>query len=207
MYDPINAFYINLEDRTDRKRQIEGTLNNINCRYERVDAIKDKIGAIGCTKSHIKALELAIERNLQCVLIVEDDIDWVSNKVNDAINSLCHRKFDVCVLAPIFDLNKHAHKINEYFVSDITCQTAAAYIVSNHYYHTLINNFKEGLDKLENGGNPNLCAVDQYWKLLQRKDNWLFAYPTLGKQRAGYSDIQKIQTNYDSAYFRNIQVS
>lgn len=33
----------------------------------------------GCTLSHIKALETARERQLPCVLIIEDDIDFVEN--------------------------------------------------------------------------------------------------------------------------------
>jgi len=42
----------------------------------------------------------------------------------------------------------------------------------------------------------SLYAVDQYWKRLQEKDNWLCVDPMLFKQRASYSDIE----NKDVAY-------
>jgi hypothetical protein len=208
LYEPIHAMYINLEERTDRNTLIQHTLNTIKCAsVTRIDAIKDRNGAIGVAHSQIKSLELAKERGLPCVLIVEDDLEWVSDKVNDAIDSLAHMDYDVCVLAPVFDLNCASSRVNEYFVSNTKCQTAAAYVCSNHYYQRLIDTFKESIVKLKAGENPDICAIDQHWKHLQLRDNWLFAYPTLGKQRPGFSNIQNAETNYDIPYTRNIQVS
>lgn len=42
----------------------------------RFDAIKDVEGYIGCTKSHIAVLKMAIEHKWPNVLIVEDDMQW-----------------------------------------------------------------------------------------------------------------------------------
>ena len=208
LYTPIDALYINLEERTDRNALIQDTLAQIKCSsITRINAVKHSKGEIGVAYSHIKALETAKERGLSHVLIVEDDLEWISNNVQNAIDSLNHMSYDVCVLAPVFDLNCTANRVSEFFVTNTKCQTAAAYVCSNKYYDTLINKLKESVLHLEEGHPPELYAIDQHWKGLQMKDNWLFAYPTLGKQRAGYSDIQKQHSNYDSAYIRNIQVS
>ena len=64
---------INLKERTDRWNHISKQLNEWKVPYERVDAIKEKIGWKGCTKSHLKCLRLAKQRNYPWVLVLEDD--------------------------------------------------------------------------------------------------------------------------------------
>ena len=41
-------------------------------------------------------------------------------------------------------------------------------------------------------------AIDQYWKILQKKDNWFIVNENIGYQAAGYSDIEKIDVDYTS---------
>ena len=69
-----HAFYINLESRVDRKQHVEEQLSNIGICAARFNAIKLTNGAIGCSMSHLKCLELAKQNNWEHVLIVEDDI-------------------------------------------------------------------------------------------------------------------------------------
>ena len=56
------VIYINLEDDTTRKNQIENELKKHfkNEKISRFNAIRESNGAVGCTKSHIKILETAI---------------------------------------------------------------------------------------------------------------------------------------------------
>ena len=56
--DICNAFYINLDHRTDRKEHITeqlATLALTTC--ERFKAIKMENGAVGCSMSHLKILD------------------------------------------------------------------------------------------------------------------------------------------------------
>jgi len=71
-----------LEERKDRRKSCEDLLNKIfeKDKIIRFNAIKDNNGAIGCTKSHIECLKLAIENEWDNVLIVEDDIILTENK-------------------------------------------------------------------------------------------------------------------------------
>ena len=52
---PTKILYINLDKRTDRKEAMENILKDYD--YERVSAIEDQDGYIGCAKSHIKCIE------------------------------------------------------------------------------------------------------------------------------------------------------
>jgi GR25 family glycosyltransferase involved in LPS biosynthesis len=65
MFDAI--IYINLKHRTDRNRDILEQIKKINMTVpiHRINAVLEPMcGHIGCGKSHILALELAIRRRL-----------------------------------------------------------------------------------------------------------------------------------------------
>jgi hypothetical protein len=67
----------------------------------------------------------------------------------------------------------------------------------SHYYDTLINNIKEGINLLIKNPNDHFFyAIDKYWLSLQQKDNWYLITPLSVIQREGYSDIEKKDTNY-----------
>jgi len=196
------TFFINLDSRTDRRASIEKELSCVGFPHERFPAITYDPPQIGCSMSHLRCLELAKERNLPSVLIVEDDLVWTkkSHEIRAALESLEHLEYNVAVLAPSFAKGSEAIRVNEMFVTGTTCQTALAYICKREYYDTLIANFKEAIELFKAGKGYDEYAIDQHWKPLQGK-GWVFAYPILGKQRAGYSDITKTEQNYDSEYY------
>ena len=71
-----NTLFINLDHRQDRLEHATEEFKKMNINAERVDAIKKDIGAIGCTMSHIKCLEIAKKRDYDYVFICEDDIHF-----------------------------------------------------------------------------------------------------------------------------------
>ena len=197
--DIKNVLYINLEARTDRKEQVEQQLNTIGLKGERFNAIRLTNGAIGCSMSHLKCLEIAKERGWDHVLIVEDDIQFLDpslfvKQFNSFLNNA--REYDVVLLAgnnvPPYQT------IDDTCVKVSSCQTTTGYMVQRHYFDTLINNIKTGINMLmRNPERPNLYAIDQYWFELQRKHNWFLIIPLTVTQRPGYSDIEKRQINYN----------
>ena len=82
-----NILYINLEKRKDKKDFTEKELKKINRTAIRINAVdhtnlidkRDRV--LGCTYSHIKALEYAIENHYPNVLILEDDSEFITDKV------------------------------------------------------------------------------------------------------------------------------
>jgi glycosyl transferase family 25 len=198
------VLYINLAHRTDRKKHIEKELNKLSPIYsniERIDAVKHRNGGKGCGLSHIKALETAKKRNWKNVLIVEDDLIFKpqTNPVsylNNTLNEL-NGNFDILMLSGNIYKISNTNKTN--LSKPIKVQTTSCYLINNHYYDKLIDNFTEScnnlLDTKENT-NYNKWAIDQNWSKLQEKDNWFIFNPTLAYQIEDYSDIEGKNVDY-----------
>jgi len=177
--------YINLEHRTDRKAQIEDVLKDVSDKVIRFNAIKEDHGGIGCTKSHIAVLEMAIREGWKNYLVVEDDAMWSNfEKGYEKLENLLKNPFDVITLGIV-----RADYTPEFKL--ISGQTTTSYIVQKHYYEKLLKNFKEGLNGFLSTGNYPVYSIDQYWKRIQPLDNWYCIIPSLMIQRPGYSDIEK----------------
>ena len=198
--DIKHIFYINLESRPDRKIHVERQLELVGLKNPtRFNAIYMKNGAIGCSLSHLKCIELAKENNWPYVLICEDDIEFLNpelfiKQMNGFLTSI-HQDWDVVLLA---GNNKSIFKeVNSYCVKVNSCQTTTGYIVKNHYYDILSENISSGIKKLvELPYNRNLYAIDKYWFELQQKDIWYLIIPLTVVQREDYSNIEKKRINY-----------
>lgn len=186
--------YINLEHRTDRKEQIETELQKVFPvdKIVRFNAIKHERGGIGCSMSHIGALELAIKNNWKNVLIVEDDMEWldIPNRYS-IVENLIKLPHDVVMLSG-HEVNYHTRTYKLY-----NCCARTSYLVESHYYSTLLNNFKEGLELLQKEfKSPH--RGDRYWNRLQQRDRWYIVMPQICKQRTSISDIEKQAVDYSS---------
>jgi len=196
--DIKHAFYINLLSRPDRKQHVEHQLKTIGITAERFNAIKMTHGAIGCSLSHLKLIETAKANNWDHILIIEDDILFTdphvfTNQFNEFLSN--HKEFDVVIISgnnvPPFQIIDHT------CVQVSRCQTTTCYLVQQHYYDTLIHNFREGIQKLmREPHNHTLYAIDKYWFRLQEVDKWYLITPLTVTQREDYSDIEKRAVNY-----------
>jgi GR25 family glycosyltransferase involved in LPS biosynthesis len=195
-----HTLFINLEHRKDRLEHINTQFKILGISGERINAVKMKQGAIGCTLSHIKCIELAKERNWEYVFICEDDITFTNSKLllknlnkfwkNDDI------KWDVLIIGgnncPPYET------VSYYCIKVSSCQTTTGYIVKRHYYDVLIENFRESVKNLlKEPTNKSMYALDMYWKRLQRKDNWYMIIPVTVIQKEDYSDIEGRFVKYD----------
>jgi glycosyl transferase family 25 len=197
--DIKHCFYINLESRTDRRTHVEKQLKTIGItHFERFNAIQLENGAIGCSMSHLRCLEIAKQNNWNHVLIVEDDITFLKpelfiNQINQFFKR--HTNWDVVLLAgnnmpPYTQIDDYCVKVNK-------CQTTTGYLVQKQYFDTLIHNFREGLKLLLRDPTKHvLYAIDKFWFNLQIKDNWYLIIPLTVVQREDYSNIEKKKTNY-----------
>lgn len=192
------TIYINLEKRLDRKINILTELNKIEITNPfRFNAIEMKNGAIGCSLSHIKCLELAIKNNYEHVLICEDDIsilepELFKNNVNQFLNS--NIEWDVVLIA---GNNMLPYKpINNFCIQIYNCLTTTGYIVKKHYLKTLLNNFKTGVMNLMKNENESSFKIDKYWLKLQQNDKWFMIIPPTIIQKEDYSDIENKVTNF-----------
>jgi glycosyl transferase family 25 len=197
--DIRHAFYINLEHRVDRREEIEQELSVMGINAQRFNAICTTNGAIGCTMSHLRLLDDAINNNYSHLLILEDDIQFLEPekfKINfNKFLELHKNNWDVIIFS--------GNNVPPYIPVDETCirvtrcQTTTGYLVNGNYLRVLRNNIKEGLEKLIK--NPQMhyyFAIDKYWFCLQQFDNWYLIIPPTVVQRESYSDIEKKITNY-----------
>jgi len=200
------VIYINLEKRKDRREQIEKELAIYFPpeKIVRFNAFYENVGPVGCTKSHIGALEMAIENKWNNCLIVEDDIEWKKDPeflyLYKNLKNIIKNKYDVIVLNS-YDSRTYyrgTYKLER-------CRSTGAYICNSSYYNKLLNNFKEGLALLIDyrikvplniNNRYSLYNIDEYWQKLQNKDNWYIVVPSICIQKSGYSDCMKAMANY-----------
>jgi glycosyl transferase family 25 len=207
--DIKHAIYINLDTRPDRRAEFEEHFKNLHVMYPneysffpitRFSAIKHECGAIGCSKSHIECIRFAKQHNWNHVLIMEDDtlIKYpaiLSSQVTSFLSSF-QDNWDVVLFS---GNNYPPFKVESPYCFRIAnCQTTGCYLISSRYYDTLLDNFQEGVAKLEeNPKDVSLYAVDAYWKKLQRRDRWFLITPICVIQRPGFSDIENHYVNYE----------
>jgi hypothetical protein len=197
-----NTVYINLEHRTDRLEHVKSELSKLGIQGERVNAVKAKVGAIGCTLSHVRCIELAKQRNYEYVFICEDDITFTNPEL--LLTQLKKFQDDDKIVWDMIIIGGNNvppyQKVNDYCVRVFYCQTTTGYIVKNTYYDTLLKNFKESASLLMR--NPTeegkkKFALDIFWKRLQIQDFWFMITPPTVTQYENYSDIEERKTNYD----------
>lgn len=185
--------YINLAHRLDRRHQVESELLKVfpSEKILRFNAIKHERGGIGCSMSHTNVLEMAIKNNWKNVLIVEDDLEWSNFKEGIPILlELVKKPFDCIVLGGYsVNFDKKTFKLKD-------CCGRTAYLVSNHYYQPLFDNYKQGLELLKKS-YVFAYRGDRFWNRIQRRDNWYVIVPKIANQRASFSDIEKRKVDYD----------
>lgn len=199
--DIQHCLYINLESRTDRKLHVENQLKMVGIKpVERFNAVKLPNGALGCTMSHIRCLEKARDNNWDHVVIVEDDIEFTNpglfmKQMNQFLSR--HETWDVLLLG---GNNMPPYKeIDNCCIQVSKCQTTTGYIVQKHYYESLIDNFRKGLNCLIREPDKHIFyALDKYWFKLQEKDRWFLIVPLTVIQKQDYSDIMKKMMNYSN---------
>jgi GR25 family glycosyltransferase involved in LPS biosynthesis len=197
--DIKHTLYINLSNRVDRKLHVENELAKIGIPFERFNAIKLPNGALGCSMSHLKCLQTAKEMGWSHVFVCEDDIQFLDPELfkNQLDTFLKNHTDDWDVLLVAGNNMPPYIPIDDTCVQVKQCQTTTGYIVKQHYYDTLIENFKLGIQYLMREPNKHtLYAIDKYWFFLQQQHRWFLIIPLTVVQRTDYSDIEKRMVNY-----------
>jgi GR25 family glycosyltransferase involved in LPS biosynthesis len=184
------VFYINLDHRTDRKKEIECELNKLDLPFERIPGTRTSPGIIGCGYSHLAALKEARARGYSNVLIFEDDFQLLVDKeafwtfMTDVMQEL--PSYDVIMLA--YNLQRSEETISNLVWKVLEAQTASAYIVHSKFYDSLINLLEEAMPLLTSTGQHWIYANDQVWKRLQPSSEWYATKLRIGKQRASMGE-------------------
>jgi len=200
------VLYINLDARVDRRTHIEkelATMGINSTRIHRVPAIYEPLcGHLGCALSHVKALELIQEKGWVTTLILEDDFQF----------KIGPDEFDLILAEPVaWDVLLLAKGWGEFEPATTRlnrvkwCTTTSGYVIRRPYVETLLANFRDAAvgirkqmvvhaEKCKNKGTPvtkliyEVCAIDQTWRKLQKKDAFYITEPIVGTQGRFKSD-------------------
>lgn len=193
--------YINLDYRTDRKKQLLDNFKKYDVDFNkvhRISAIMNKqCGHLGCGLSHVKAIKYAISKKWNNVLILEDDFNFTAdiNYINSSLKNIIDDEWDVILLfnSKHLYINNHVKGPNENIKRVARTTGAVAYIIGKHYFEKLLNCFEGSVKKMEVELKQHLkehtnklhyvFAIDQAWKQLQRNDIFYIFQPCLGDHR------------------------
>lgn len=191
----IPILYINLDSRTDRREHMEKILDGYN--YERVPAVYDEHGYIGCAKSHIKCMEIIIQRGYDRCIILEDDFVFIGD---NNFNTIKIPDFD-------FDIFLFCNHIQEYDKIDSdfnrvkNAQWTSGYMVNKTIVEDLKYNLIEGMTKITEVYNSGKIDrhirkyyLDIYWNILFDEYVAVGLNKTIASQLNDYSDIQNRET-------------
>jgi hypothetical protein len=197
------VIFINLNKRKDRLTRMVKQLKKLGVAKEkiiRLAAIEHEKGYIGCTQSHIAALELARDNGWERVLILEDDFAFNETQLNydnlnRYFNALSEIPWQVALLAANYRRVTPLNSV-EYIVRANHAWCACAYMVNHNYYPTLIANYREALQAQLQGGAQVHYALDVHWNHCMQQDLWLGIFPNSGTQRPDKSDIENTTVDY-----------
>jgi GR25 family glycosyltransferase involved in LPS biosynthesis len=205
------VIYINLKDRTDRKKHLEKQLGQLQVPKEKIvrfNAHRHLLGHIGCAQSHLSVLDMAIEQGWSNILILEDDMCFnPSSETREALQytltSLASLHWDVALLSANY-CRVIPFKSTNRLVKPLHAFCACAYIVNANYFSTLRTNFAESVEHLLQGGAKHRFALDAHWIHVMQRDRWLGMHPVAGHQMAGQSNIENKHMDYTSLFYKEI---
>jgi GR25 family glycosyltransferase involved in LPS biosynthesis len=197
-------FYINLESRTDRKEHFLNEIKKLcidECKIIRIDAIKHSNGALGCTKTHIKALDLFMANPLwDTCMVFEDDFTFYDTSFknnNELIKTFFYNFTDWgMLLLASNQIGKHSLKTHIDSVELVRySQSTSGYCIHKDSVKEVYENFRLSAQLLEQSNFRSQHAIDVYWNELSIK-RYAFV-PNMGYQYNSFSDIEGRLVNYN----------
>ena len=185
--------YINLDRRMDRKLEIENEFNRLGIdknKIFRLSAVEHEYPNTGCNLSHSKALQLAKEKELNNVLILEDDFNFIDdiNKINTNLTKFFTEIKEWDVLQLTSKVNSF-EKYNDYLNISIDTSNAAGYLVNKHMFDPLMRIFNYSAASLALTKAHWIFQNDRQWTLFMFTRKWFHFIDNLGYQRDGFSDL------------------
>jgi GR25 family glycosyltransferase involved in LPS biosynthesis len=221
-----HSVYINRDSRSDRRSSIERQLQAAGINALRVSAVevygdsellrrcwdggsKKCAGQLGCQRSHVKAISLAIEQKWSHVAVFEDDFVWQNHTDATQVHRIILEvdeivpHWDVIVLS--LNVKKARVLKNKYvnigygnFAEVVKVEKALAthgFIARSSIFMDLLHAFERC--KVQS----NLkTAIDTCWQTLQKRYNWYGLQPQLATQGVSFSDIEGRLVSYAIEY-------
>lgn len=196
----IQSLVLNLDARQDRLTKVKAEMEKLQTTdWERIGAVNGAkkfphlssffAGSLGCTLSHIDALQLWQAKSLGPVMICEDDIEFVGSP--DEIRT-CIDEFLATPQLDILALSGRARG-GSYVISPklrvvVGMVGRGCYLVKPHMIEPLVAAFDAGVSKLLAGDRKG--KGDRMWSTLQNSHFFAMPRVPLARQSEGFSDIE-----------------
>lgn len=136
------GFYINLDKRIDRKKNIENQFVNFQITgVDRISAFNNyDSGPLNCKKSHYKAYEKFLKTNMETLLVLEDDCLFLNNLFNkhtQIFEDIYNTDWDLFWLGCRNRLSPKLFKNNCYQVASVS--HAQSYIIKRNLCEKILN--------------------------------------------------------------------
>jgi GR25 family glycosyltransferase involved in LPS biosynthesis len=215
-------YYINLDSRIDRKEKMEALFAKYKIKAERFPAITlsteqnqhliddgcifrnearpmHSLYTKSCALSHLSVVLRAKLMDYKNVLILEDDVVFAENILEELTKSLedlkKQEKWDMFYIGcnPL-----RYKKITNNLGKSISSLTAHSYAVNKHFYDTILNiSFK------------HIPCIDMFYESLSASNNMYMALKNLAWQGVGYSTLEEMEVDYlpsiQARYDHNLQ--
>lgn len=201
VFSRLDIVVINLDSRPDRLAEITEEMERMNIpHWRRLSAVDGRkefpklntffAGSIGCSLSHVVALEEAKWSAVDAVLICEDDVEFLVGKeeISGAIREFLENPH-LDVLALYGRARGGSHHISPNLRIVVGLVGTVCYVVKPHMATVIGQLFSEGVKDLQK--NQRKGKSDILWNKLQKR-KYFFAAPidTFTRNREGYSDIE-----------------
>ena len=205
--DPVRVFasletiVINLNSRADRLKQFEEEIQKLHIpAWRRVEAVDGAehfpyldpfySGSIGCSLSHVQALQEARWDEIEALLICEDDVEFLASleEISQLIEEfLSNPHLDV--LALYGKARGGSHQVSNNLRIVVGLVGTVCYVVKPHMAPVISDLFAQGVEDLQRGKRRG--KSDILWNKLQKR-GYFFAAPitSVARNRAGFSDIE-----------------
>jgi len=195
-FDFFDEIYcINLDHRVDRWQESIKEFKKIGIldKVKRFSAIRNDDGRIGVIKSNLEIVKIAKEKNLNNVLVFEDDVKFINNSIENLKKSILQlSKFDWELF--YFGANTH-EKLK--IVDDNLILLRNAYAVHSMCYNKNIFDKFIKYATMTNKIISNSQILDVWLSsAIQTNNKSYMVNPIITTQRESFSDIEKRVVNY-----------
>ena len=146
------------------------------------------VGSSGCKMSHLGIIQIAKERGLQHILILEDDTIFKWRSLNKLLKSIAELPEDWDIIYFGGQNLTPPAKYGKYISRVTSAYGAFAYGVNLRIANHIINSAPIS------GKEIDVFYADE----IQPQGNCFISDPKLAKVRPGWSDILETEVNYDS---------
>lgn len=188
------AYVINLDKRPEKWERVQKDFKDTNIQLERFKAIEHENGHVGCGESFKALIRMAKEKNMDSILILEDDCKPLKNfdkrwKIIKNWLDTNKDKWDIFNGGVRYPLNQ-SHKY------DINANNKLYTTKGGNYTHFMYFNSSgyEAVLKWEHSKN----GLFDYYINSYEVSNFLYVDPAIAIQYSGYSNTNKGEKNYET---------